>query len=86
LGNFGLIGGFTHQATHVPPAIYGPFCIAYLWQQILKSCLKKLRNPVMLPILWDEIGAGLGPPALGALSACQRIAAWRGPSTPKRSP
>jgi hypothetical protein len=40
----------------------------------------------MLPILWEEIGAGLGPPALGALSACQRIAAWRGPSTPKRSP
>jgi hypothetical protein len=46
LDNFGLIGGITHQATQVPPAICGPFSIAYLWQQILKSCLKKLRNPV----------------------------------------
>jgi hypothetical protein len=46
LDNFGLIGGFIHQATQAPPAICGPFCIAYLWQQILKSCLKRLRNPV----------------------------------------
>jgi hypothetical protein len=46
LDNFGLIGGFSHQATQAPPAICGPFCIAYLWQQILKSCLKRLRNPV----------------------------------------
>src|SRR6266852_5580866 len=46
LEDFGLIGGVTHQTTQILPANGAGFCIVYLWRQIIKSCLKELKNHV----------------------------------------
>src|SRR5262245_42422327 len=46
LDNFRLFSGFTHQDNTIAPANRADFCIIYLWAEIIKRCLKKLKIPV----------------------------------------